>query len=169
MNAVRLIAGVLLAIGAGLCLLAAAAEPYEFAVTREGRNFYRVDGRNLLIQTRLCAVMARSDRAALRVGGPAAGTAGELVFLASKDVCGANGIYGSAELAPGNYPLAINREGEDWYQVGATNTFIRTTGCITGAKNKQVSLLVSPGGGGRLVFHEGRSCVLEGLYSRLPP
>lgn len=158
------------ALAVGLVIGSAlAAGDHEFTVTRDGRNFYRVDGRNLLIVTRLCLANAQSTRAGLRVGSPTAGPAGELVFIDSKEICAASGLFTPAEVKPGSYTITVDRVMEDWYQIGAGGTFVRTASCTVGARHKDVSLLLSPGGGGRVVFREGRSCLFEGLYSRLPP
>lgn len=163
----RGLAGALLFLWAAASALAAGE--HEFTVTRDGRNFYRVDGRKLLIVTRLCLAKAQSSRAGLRVGSPTAGPAGELVFMDSKELCAVTGLFTPAEARPGSYAIAIDRIAEDWYQIGASGTFLRTSGCTVGARQKEVGLLLSPGGGGRVVFREGRSCPFDGLFTRLPP
>ena len=63
---------ILLAILAVMMSLQAAptlAENYEVNLTRKGSNVYRVDGKDIIIQTRYCYVYAYSEEAIFKSSG----------------------------------------------------------------------------------------------------
>ena len=57
------------------------AENYEVSLTRKGSNVYKIDGKDIIIQTRYCYVYAYSEEAIFK----ASGYGGELIFFDSKD------------------------------------------------------------------------------------
>ena len=47
----------------------ALAENYEVNLTRKGSNVYKIDGKDIIIQTRYCYVYAYSEEAILKTSG----------------------------------------------------------------------------------------------------
>ena len=64
----------------GLQATPALAENYEVNLTRKGSNVYKIDGKDIIIQTRYCYVYAYSEEAIFK----ASGYGGELIFFDSK-------------------------------------------------------------------------------------
>jgi hypothetical protein len=50
----------------------ALAENYEVNLTRKGSNVYKIDGKDIIIQTRYCYVYAYSEEAILKTSAMAA-------------------------------------------------------------------------------------------------
>ena len=61
----------------------ALAENYEVNLTRKGSNVYKIDGKDIIIQTRYCYVYAYSEEAIFK----SSGYGGEVIFFDSKDKC----------------------------------------------------------------------------------
>jgi hypothetical protein len=59
----------------------ALAENYEVNLTRKGSNVYKIDGKDIIIQTRYCYVYAYSEEAIFK----SSGYGGEVIFFDSKD------------------------------------------------------------------------------------
>ena len=59
----------------------ALAENYEVNLTRKGSNVYKIDGKDIIIQTRYCYVYAYSEEAIFKTSG----YGGEVIFFDSKD------------------------------------------------------------------------------------
>lgn len=97
------------------------ADNYELSVTRKGRNVYKVDGKDIIIQTRYCYVYAHSEETILKSNE----YGGELIFIDSKDKCDIKAFYGSAKNNPGKYVVTVSRESDDWYEIFGANTFIK--------------------------------------------
>src|SRR3546814_8952718 len=66
------------------------AENYEVSLTRKGSNVYKIDGKDIIIQTRYCYVYAYSEEAIFK----ASGYGGELLFFDSKDKCDVKAVFG---------------------------------------------------------------------------
>lgn len=142
---------------------AAAAQTYEVSVTRKGNNVYKVDGKNIIIQTRYCYVYAYSEGSILKSNG----YGGNLIFIDSKETCEVKAVYGGTSPNPGKYSVTVSRQDGDWYEISGTSTFIKTSMCLSLALGEEAFLSMGPGGTGRLVFNDGNSCIVEGMYSKL--
>ena len=73
------------------------AENYEVRLTRKGSNVYKIDGKDIIIQTRYCYVYAYSEEAIFK----ASGYDGELIFFDSKSNCDVKAVYGVSKQKPG--------------------------------------------------------------------
>ncbi|WP_140637490.1 hypothetical protein [Methylibium rhizosphaerae] len=143
--------------------LAAEAATYEITVTRKASNVYRVDGKSITIQTRYCYVYAYSEEALLK----SSGYGGELIFIDSRDKCDVKAIYGKSEPSPGKYAVRVTHESDDWYEVQGTGSYLQTSACLSLALGQEAFLSLQAGGFGRIVFDDGQSCVVEGVYTRM--
>lgn len=143
---------------------AALAATHEVNVTRQGKNVYRINGKNALIQTRHCFAYARIEDAILRTDGY--GTA-ELIFPQSKDKCDVKAVFGKSDQSPGTFKVHISHEADDWYEVQETGGYLKTFMCLELSYSEQAVLVVNAGGMGQLTFSGGRSCQVEAFYSKV--
>lgn len=156
----------LLAALTGLMSIQAApalAENYEVNLTRKGSNVYKIDGKDIIIQTRYCYVYAYSDEAIFK----ASGYGGELIFFDSKDKCDVKAVFGLSKQKPGKYVVTVSREDDDWYEVLGTDSYIKTSTCLFLALGEEAYLTMSASGFGQLRFEDGDDCMVEGVYTKL--
>ena len=139
------------------------AENYEVSLTRKGSNVYKIDGKDIIIQTRYCYVYAYSEEAILKTSG----YGGEVIFFDSKDKCDVKAVFGLSKQKPGKYVVTVSREDDDWYEVFRTNSYIKTSSCLSLALGEEGYLTISPSGFGRLRFKDGDDCMVEGVYTKL--
>ena len=156
----------LLAVFAALMSLQAApalADNYEVNLTRKGSNVYKVDGKDLIIQTRHCYVHAYSEEAIFKTSG----YGGEVIFFDSKDKCDVKAVFGVSKQKPGKYVVTVSREDDDWYEVFGTNSYIKTSSCLSLALGEEAYLTIAQSGFGRLRFDDGDDCIVEAVYTKL--
>ena len=155
----------LAALAAMMSLLAAPAqaENYEVNLTRKGSNVYKIDGKDIIIQTRYCYVYAYSEEAIFKTSG----YSGEVIFFDSKDKCDVKAVFGVSKQKPGKYVVTVSREDDDWYEVFGTNSYIKTSSCLSLALGEEGYLTISPSGFGRLRFKDGDDCMVEGVYTKM--
>lgn len=148
-----------------MCLQAAPAlaETYEVNLTRKGSNVYKIDGKDIIIQTRYCYVYAYSEEAIFKTSG----YGGEVIFFDSKDKCDVRAVFGASKQRPGKYVVTVSREDDDWYEVFGTNSYIKTSSCLSLALGEEAYLTISQSGFGRLRFEDGVDCVVEAVYTKL--
>ncbi|GAB3542108.1 hypothetical protein GCM10027343_13570 [Noviherbaspirillum agri] len=139
------------------------AENYEVSLTRKGSNVYKIDGKDIIIQTRYCYVYAYSEEAIFK----ASGYGGELIFFDSKDKCDVKAVFGLSKQKPGKYVVTVSREDDDWYEVLGTNSYIKTSTCLSLALGEEAYLTISASGFGQLRFEDGDDCMVEGVYTKL--
>ena len=139
------------------------AENYEVNLTRKGSNVYKIDGKDIIIQTRYCYVYAYSEEAIFK----ASGYGGELIFFDSKDKCDVKAVFGLSKQKPGKYVVTVSREDDDWYEVLGTNSYIKTSTCLSLALGEEAYLTMSASGFGQLRFEDGDDCMVEGVYTKL--
>ena len=139
------------------------AENYEVSLTRKGSNVYKIDGKDVIIQTRYCYVYAYSEEAIFK----ASGYGGELIFFDSKDKCDVKAVFGLSKQKPGKYVVTVSREDDDWYEVLGTNSYIKTSTCLSLALGEEAYLTISASGFGQLRFEDGDDCMVEGVYTKL--
>ena len=147
----------------GLQATPALAENYEVNLTRKGSNVYKIDGKDIIIQTRYCYVYAYSEEAIFKTSG----YGGEVIFFDSKDKCDVKAVFGLSKQKPGKYVVTVSREDDDWYEVFGTNAGIKTSSCVSVALGEEGYLTISPSGFGRLRFKDGDDCMVEGVYTKL--
>ena len=136
---------------------------YEVSLTRKGSNVYKIDGKDIIIQTRYCYVYAYSEEAIFK----ASGYGGELIFFDSKDKCDVKAVFGLSKEKPGKYVVTVSREDDDWYEVLGTNSYIKTSTCLSLALGEEAYLTMSASGFGQLRFEDGDDCMVEGVYTKL--
>lgn len=139
------------------------AENYELSLTRKGSNVYKIDGKDIIIQTRYCYVYAYSEEAIFK----ASGYGGELIFFDSKDKCDVKAVFGLSKQKPGKYVVTVSREDDDWYEIFGTNSYIKTSNCLSLALGEEAYLTISASGFGQLRFEDGDDCMVEGIYTKL--
>jgi len=139
------------------------AENYEVNLTRKSSNIYKIDGKDIIIQTRYCYVYAYSEEAIFKTSG----YGGEVIFFDSKDKCDVKAVFGSSKQKPGKYVVTVSREDDDWYEVFGTNSYIKTSACLSLALGEEAYLTVATSGFGRLRFKDGNDCMVEGVYTKM--
>ena len=147
----------------GLQATPALAENYEVNLTRKGSNVYKIDGKDIIIQTRYCYVYAYSEEAIFK----ASGYGGEVIFFDSKDKCDVKAVFGVSKQKPGTYAVTVSREDDDWYEVFGTSSYIKTSSCLSLALGEEASLTIANSGFGRLRFKDGNDCMVEAVYTKL--
>lgn len=141
----------------------ALAENYEVNLTRKGSNVYKIDGKDIIIQTRYCYVYAYSEEAILKTSG----YGGEVIFFDSKDKCDVKAVFGLSKQKAGKYVVTVSREDDDWYEVLGTDSYIKTSTCLSLALGEEAYLTISASGFGQLRFEDGDDCMVEGVYTKL--
>lgn len=141
----------------------ALAENYEVNLTRKGSNAYKIDGKDIIIQTRYCYVYAYSEEAILKTSG----YGGEVIFFGSKDKCDVKAVFGVSKQKPGKYVVTVSREDDDWYEVFGTSSYIKTSSCLSLALGEEAYLTIANSGFGRLRFKDGNDCMIEAVYTTL--
>ena len=157
---------ILLAVLTALMSLQAApalAENYEVNLTRKGSNVYKIDGKDIIIQTRYCYVYAYSEEAIFKTSG----YGGEVIFFDSKDKCDVKAVYGVSKQKPGKYVVTVSREDDDWFEVFGTSSYIKTSSCLSLALGEEAYLTIANSGFGILRFKDGNDCMVEGVYTRM--
>ncbi len=157
---------ILLAALAALTSLQAApafAENYEVNLTRKGSNVYKIDGKDIIVQTRYCYVYAYSEEAIFKTSG----YGGEVIFFDSKDKCDVKTVFGVSKKKPGKYVVTVSHEDDDWYEVFGTSSYIKTSSCLSLALGEEAYLTIANSGFGRLRFKDGNDCMVEGVYTKM--
>jgi len=141
----------------------ALADNYEVNLTRKGSNVYKVNGKDIIIQTRYCYVYAYSEEAIFKTSG----YGGEIIFFDSKDKCDVKAAFGVSKQKPGKYVVTVSREDDDWFAVFGANSFIKTSSCLSLALGEEAYLTIAPSGFGSLRFKDGNDCMVEGIYFQI--
>jgi hypothetical protein len=139
------------------------ADEYTEVVSSYDNDFYKIDTKNILIQTYNCMEDVQSTQVLLSMNG----ATGEMVFAESENRCRVDGVYGTSGYRVGNYRVDISRIQENWYKISGQEIFIRTDNCLIYATEQEGLLSVSTvgkGGGGSLHF-EREACKVIGLYT----
>lgn len=141
----------------------ALAENYEVNLTRKASNVYKIDGKDIIIQTRYCYVYAYSEEAIFKTSG----YGGEVIFFDSKDKCDVKAVFGVSKQKPGKYVLTVSREEDDWFEIFGTSSYIKTSACLSLALGEEAYLTIANSGFGRLRFKDGNDCMVEAVYTKL--
>ena len=136
---------------------------YEVSLTRKSSNVYKVDGQDIIIQTRYCYVYAYSEEAIFK----SSGYGGEVFFFGSKDKCDVKAVFGAAHHKPGKYAVTVSREEDDWYEIFGANAYIKTSSCLSLTLGEEAILNLVNYGVGTLRFRNGFDCMVEGVYTKL--
>jgi len=153
-----------------ICAVAPAAvraQSYDLSVTRTAGDFYKVVGKDIVIQTRRCDVVATAKHSVFT--SDAQGS--KLLFADAGDRggqdCDVKAAYGPTMANPGQFTVTVNHDADDWYEVFGASTYIKTSSCAQPAGGQQATLSLGAANAGRLVFGDGTSCLVEGVYDKL--
>jgi hypothetical protein len=165
----RPISAVSVVLAALSCLAAPAvsrAQSYDVSVTRTAGDFYKVVGKDIVIQTRRCDVPATARSSVFKADDAMP----KLVFVdGGAHDCDVKAAYGPTMANPGSFAVTVRHDADDWYEVSGAGTYIRTSSCGEAAASRQpATLSLGAANAGRLVFGDGTSCTVEGLYDKLP-
>ena len=138
----------------------ATADNYEVSLTRKGSNLYKVDTKNIFVQTRYCYEYAYSEDSLLKLDGS---YSSEIIFLDAKSRCDIKAIYSEVNQDAGKYSVTVSREEDDWYEIWGQDMFIKTSSCLSLALSDKAVLDISSNGYGTLYF-ENDECMVEGIY-----
>jgi hypothetical protein len=139
------------------------ADTYEVTVSRKGSNIYKASGKDIIIQTRHCYAYAYSEDAILKGNG----YGGEIIFPESRDKCDVKAVFGPSTQKSGKFKVMISRDDDDWYEVFGTNTYIKTSACLSLALGEEAIFNHRGSGIGTLNFKDGTDCMVEGVYSKM--
>lgn len=159
----NLLAAITVAVMMSLHAAPALAENYEVNLTRKGSNVYKIDSKDIIIQTRYCYVYAYSEEAILKTSG----YGGEVIFFDSKDKCDVKAVFGVSKQKPGKYVVTVSREDDDWFEVFGTSSYIKTSSCLSLALSEEAYLTIANSGFGSLRFKDGNDCMVEAVYTKL--
>jgi hypothetical protein len=141
----------------------ALAENYKVNLTWKGSNVYKIDGKDIIIQTRYCYVHAYSEEAILKTSG----FGGEMIFFDSKDKCDVKSVFGVSRQKQGKYVVTVSHDDDDWYEVFGTGSYIKTSSCLSLSLGEEAYLTIENSGFGRLRFKDGGDCMVEAIYTKL--
>lgn len=142
----------------------AMAANYDIFVTRKGPNLYKVEGKEMYVHTRYCYEYVYSEESMLRMSG----SSGKIIFLDQGKSCDVEAVFGESDASPGKYEVTVSREDDDWYEIFGTDTFIKTSMCLSLALGESAILKLNAGGYGTLFFIDSDDqCSVEGVYSKL--
>ena len=142
---------------------AAQAQTYDLSVTRTADDFYKVLGKDIVIQTRRCDVPATARNSVFKSDADGL----KLQFIDAAQNCDVKAAYGPTMANPGEFAVTVSHDAQNWYEVAGEGTYIRTEGCGQSAAAQPAALSLGAANAGRLVFPDGTSCVVEGLYDKL--
>lgn len=146
------------------CLMApgaARAQAYDLSVTRTAEDFYKVVGKDIVIQTRRCGVPATAKNSVFKAD------AQKLMFVDAGKDCDVKAAYGPTMANPGQFNVTVNHTAGDWYEVSGATTYIKTESCDRPAEGRQATLSLGAANAGRLLFSDGSSCLVDGVYDEL--
>ena len=139
------------------------AQSYDLSVTRTADDFYKVVGKDIVIQTRRCDVVATAKNSVFTSGDHGS----KLLFIDGGKDCDVKAAYGPTMANPGQFTVTVNHDADDWYEVFGASTYIKTSSCDQPAGGQQATLSLGAANAGQLVFGDGTSCLVEGVYDKL--
>ena len=139
------------------------AQSYDLSVTRTAGDFYKVVGKDIVIQTRRCDVVATARNSVFT--SDAHGS--KLLFVEAGQDCDVKAAYGPRMANPGQFTVTVNHDADDWYEVFGAGTYIKTSSCAQPTGGQQATLSLGAANAGELVFGDGTSCLVEGVYDKL--
>ena len=142
---------------------AARAQSYDLSVTRTAGDFYKVVGKDIVIQTRRCDVVATAKYSVFT--SDAHGS--KLQFADGGRDCDVKAAYGPTMSNPGQFTVTVSHDADDWYEVSGASIYIKTSRCPQPAGGQQATLSLGATNAGQLVFGDGTSCQVEGVYDKL--
>ena len=139
------------------------AQSYDLSVTRTAGDFYKVVGKDIVIQTRRCDVVAQARNSVFTSDDHGS----KLLFVDGGQDCDVKAAYGPTMANPGQSTVTVNHDADDWYEVSGASTYIKTSSCARPDRGQRATLSLGAANEGRLVFGDGTSCLVEGVYDKL--
>lgn len=137
------------------------ANTWEINVTRKDSNLYQITGKDSFVNTKYCYVYAFSEDAYLRVDGYDK----KIIFTDSKDSCDVDNVFSMVNIDSGKYEVEVSKKEDNWYEIYGTDNMIKTSMCLSLALNERAILSMDGYSAGELIFDDGDSCNVEGVYS----
>ena len=134
----------------------------KISVSREAKDIYLDTVRNILVQTRYCYEYVYYEGAVLR----SMGTGGTLIFPDSGSSCDVSGVYEKTQLDKAINSVRVSGEGE-WYIDEIKDLIFESSLCLELELMDDAVYRSSGYGSGTLIFSDGDSCNVEGVYSRI--
>lgn len=130
-----------------------AQSKYSVSVTRKESNLYKIDNKEIWVQTRYCYQYVYYEDAIL--------TANKIIFLDKGATCDVKRVLEELTIESGSYELSVTHEENDLYST-LDGFYIQTSMCLELALSEEALLRINPYGSGSIVFLDnGRKCDVE--------
>jgi len=150
--------GLLLA--AALAAAGAHAQDGEQLLAPAGPNLYRVEGKNIYVQTLACAAASQRTRAVLMYNN--SGESSVLVTDGSR--CAVKSILAPTTLPLDRFSVMVTTRASEWHELFGKNAFVKTSMCFKVVFAQTVVLKVLAKDDMRLIFPDGKTCTVEQVY-----
>lgn len=139
------------------------AGEYQEIVTLKQPNVYKIDSKNILINTRYCNEQAHSETVLLTMDG----YSGEITFPATGGKCEVAAVYGASSYQVGTYSVNLEKQPNGWYEISGQGIYLDPADdCAILASVFEALLAVRPGGTGSLFFGK-QECSIQGLHFKM--
>jgi len=138
-----------------------AADDLEIKVTKLAQNFYTIDGKPLLIQTRNCDTTNTHQNPFLKINDRSK----TIHFRQPEGQCAVKAAYKLSGDGVGSYSVIIWHEADNWYAIANTDSYIRTKECPSRAQG-QKAVLSLKGAHGALLINQ-TECRVAGVYTKI--
>ena len=146
---------ILAAVVLSLSASAVSQSKYSVSITRKDSNLYKVDNKEIWVQTRYCYEYAYYEDAVL--------SSSQIVFVDNETTCDVKRVLQEAKINSGSYELSVTHEDDELYST-LDGFYIRTSMCLELGISEDALLRVNSYGGGTLVFLDnGRKCDVESV------
>ena len=142
--------------------VSAAAETHLLQVSRKGSNIYQVEGKELMVVTLGCNLLAYFEDVILE----SSPNGGRMTFVYNKDKCEVKGLYAPKVSEPGRYAVTLSLKAENWYEIFGTNTYVKTQNCRVMVLGQEAFLLLQTAQLGQISFKDGDNCKVESFFSK---
>ncbi|MEL8497664.1 hypothetical protein J4W09_19885, partial [Escherichia coli] len=88
----------------------------------------------------------------------------KIIFTDSKDSCDVDNVFSMVNIDSGKYEVEVSKKEDNWYEVYGTDNMIKTSMCLSLALNEKAILSMDGYSAGELIFDDGDSCNVEGVY-----
>ncbi|MDD8365823.1 hypothetical protein LAW83_11535 [Escherichia coli] len=89
----------------------------------------------------------------------------KIIFTDSKDSCDVDNVFSMVNIDSGKYEVEVSKKEDNWYEIYGTDNMIKTSMCLSLALNEKAILSMDGYSAGELIFDDGDSCNVEGVYS----
>ncbi|MCW9200516.1 hypothetical protein ACW7AU_26940, partial [Klebsiella pneumoniae] len=82
-----------------------------------------------------------------------------------RDAYNVDNVFSMVNIDSGKYEVEVSKKEDNWYEVYGTDNMIKTSMCLSLALNEKAILSMDGYSAGELIFDDGDSCNVEGVYS----